>query len=462
MSLLIKGGTIATGSDCYVADVLIDGETVVAVGTSLDHQADEVIDATGKYLLPGGIDVHTHMSMPFGGTVTCDDFTSGTISAAFGGTTTIIDFAMQLPGQTPRQGVAGWREKLERDKPVVDVCLHLAVTDLSDPGALDDLAKLPDEGVTSFKLFMAYKDAIMVDDETLFRAMLVAADTHSLVLVHAENGDAVEVLRQQALAAGHTTPEWHARTRPPITEGEATSRAIDLAGVANAPLYVVHVSCQAAIEPIARARAAGRRVWGETCTQYLHIDETYLSRPDFEGGKYIFTPPARPREEHDNVWRALQTDVLSAVSSDHAPFRWRDQKTLGRDDFTKIPNGAPGVEDRLPVVHQLGVNGGRIDLRRFVELTATNPARLFGLYPRKGTIAVGSDADIAIWDLARPTTISVDAHHSNVDYNLFEGLDVVGMPEKVLVRGKLVVGDGELLGQPGDGRFVARERVGIA
>ena len=460
MSVLIKGGRIVTAGDDYVGDIFIEGESVSLIGRSLDVQADRVIDARGKYVIPGAIDPHTHMEMPFGGTVSCDDFTSGTISAAFGGTTSLVDFCLQSPGQSLPDALATWHEKIERAKPVIDVGFHLAVTDLTEGGNLEDLARMPDEGVTSYKLFMAYKGAIMVDDETLFKTMQVAAETGALVMVHAENGDAIDVLVKEALAEGKTEPKWHAATRPPLTEGEATNRAIQLARVASCPLYVVHVSCKEAIDPVARARTADWHAWGETCTQYLFIDETALDQPDFEGAKYVFTPPPRPKENQEHLWHALATDVLSVVSSDHAPFNWDGQKTLGRDDFSKIPNGGPGVENRLHMLHHFGVREGRISMNRFVELVSTNPARFFGMYPRKGTIAVGSDADIVVFDPEKQHTISASTHHSNIDYNLYEGTEVVGAPDTVLVRGKVIVENDEFVGSPGDGRFVRRARFG--
>jgi dihydropyrimidinase len=336
----------------------------------------------------------------------------------------------------------------------------MAITDLHDGGRLEDVAQVPDQGVTSYKLFMAYKGAIMVDDETLFRTMQVAARTGALVMVHAENGDAVDVLVKQALAEGKTEPRWHAATRPPITEGEATGRAIKLAHLAGCPLYVVHVTCGEAIEPIAAARAAGWRSWGETCTQYLFIDETRLEEPDFVGAKYVYTPPPRPAHNQELLWKALQTGVLSVVSTDHCPFRWRDQKTLGRDDFSKIPNGGPGIENRLHMLHHFGVREGRLSMNRLVDLCCTQPARLFGLFPRKGTLAVGSDADVVVWDPEKPLTLSAATHHSNVDYNLFEGTEVIGAPEVVLVRGQTIVEGDELVAAPGAGRFLRRARFG--
>jgi dihydropyrimidinase len=460
MSVLIKGGRVVTAADDYVGDVYVANGVVELIGRSLDVDADRVIDARGRYVLPGAIDPHTHMEMPFGGTVSCDDFTSGTTSAAFGGTTTHIDFCLQAIGQSFGDALATWHEKIERAKPVVDVGFHIAVTDLKEGGSVEELASLPEQGITSYKLFMAYKGALMVDDETLFETMRVAARTGALVMVHAENGDAIDILVREALAAGKTEPRYHAQTRPPETEGEATNRAIQLAHLAGASLYVVHVSCKEAIDPIALARERGWAIWGETCTQYLFVDETFLDRPDFEGAKYVYTPPPRAKANQEHLWAALRSDVLSVVSTDHCPFNWATQKTLGRDDFSKIPNGGPGIENRLHMLHHFGVREGRISLNRMVELTATNPAKMFGLYPRKGTIAVGCDADIVVFDPNKRHTISAATHHSRIDYNLYEGTEVVGAPEVVLVRGTVVVENDELQVAPGHGRFVKRARVG--
>ena len=460
MSVLIKGGRIVTAADDYTGDVYVENGTISLLGESLDVSADKTIDATGKYVIPGAIDPHTHIELPFGGTVTCDDFTSGTVAAAFGGTTSLIDFCFQMPGQTFAEALETWHEKIERCKPVIDVGFHMAITDLKEGGSLEGLAKVPDEGVTSYKLFMAYKGALMVDDETLFKTMEVAAETGALVMVHAENGDAIDVIVKRALAEGKTEPVWHARTRPPETEGEATNRAIQLARVAGAPLYVVHVSCKEAIEPIALAREKGWDIWGETCPQYLFIDDSSLDQPDFEGGKYIYTPPPRPKEHQEHLWKALGADVLSVVSTDHCPFNWPEQKGLGKDDFSKIPNGGPGIENRLHMLYEFGVRTGRFTMNRLVELTSTNVARYFGLYPRKGTIAPGSDADIVVWDPEKKLTISAATHHSNINYNLYEGTDVVGAPEVVLVRGQVIVEGDELVAQPGAGQFLKRARVG--
>jgi dihydropyrimidinase len=459
MSVLIKNGRIVTAGDDYLGDVYVEGERVALIGESLDVQADKTIDASGKYVLPGCVDPHTHLDMPFGGTVTVDDFESGQRSAAFGGTTCHVDFCIQGKGQTFGEALETWHAKRE-GKALIDNGFHIAVTDLREGGSLEELASLPDQGITSYKLFMAYKGALMVDDETLFRTMEVAAETGALVMVHAENGDAIDVLVKQALAEGKTEPKYHALTRPPETEGEATNRAIQLARVAGSPLYVVHVSCQEAIEPIQIARDKGWNVHGETCTQYLFVDYTFLELPDFEGAKYVYTPPPRAKENQELLWNAVRTNVLSVISTDHCAFLWDGQKSLGKDDFSKIPNGGPGLENRLHMIHEFGVRGGRISLNRMVELLCTNPAKLFGLYPRKGTIAVGSDADIVVFDPEKRHTISASTHHTKVDYNLYEGTEVTGSPEVVFLRGHVLVENGDLVAQPGVGQFVKRARFG--
>src|SRR5215216_3147309 len=459
MSVLIKGGRVITAADDYVGDVYVEGERISLIGESLDVSAERVVDASGKYVLPGCIDPHTHLDMPFGGTVTIDDVESGQTSAAFGGTRCHVELIIQPQGATFAEAIETWKAKAD-GKQVIDMGYHMAVTDLKDGGSLEELATLPEQGITSYKLFMAYKGALMVDDETLFRTMQVAAETGALVMVHAENGDAIDVLVKDALAAGQTEPKYHALTRPPETEGEATNRAIQFARVAGSPLYVVHVSCAEAVEPIAIAREKGWDVWGETCTQYFFVDYTFLERPNFEGAKFVYTPPPRDKANQDVLWNAVRTDVLSAISTDHCAFSWDGQKTLGRDDFSKIPNGGPGLENRLQMIHEFGVRSGRLTLNRMVELLATNPAKLFGLYPRKGTIAVGSDADIVVFDPDGKHTISASTHHSNVDYNLYEATEVTGTPEVVLLRGNVLVENDQLVASPGIGQFVRRARFG--
>jgi len=459
MSVLIKGGRIVTAADDYVGDVFVDGERISLIGEALDVQADKVIDASGKYVLPGAVDPHTHLDMPFGGTVTIDDFESGQTAAAFGGTTTHVDFCIQGHGQTFAEALEGWHAKRE-GKQVIDCGFHIAVTDLEEGGSLEELATLPDQGVTSYKLFMAYKGVLQVSDETLFKTMEVAAETGALIMVHAENGDAIDVLVKQALADGHTEPRYHALTRPPELEGEATNRAIQLARIARAPLYVVHVTCKEAVDAIDRARRSGWRVWGETCTQYFFVDLSHISQPGFEGAKYVFSPPVRDPSNHDVLWDAVRTDVLSAISTDHCAFTYGEQKALGKDDFSKIPNGAPGLEERLKLIHHFGVGEGRITVNRMVELLCTNPARLFGLYPQKGTLAVGSDADVVVFDPEKQATLSASTQHSRSDYNLYEGTEVVGDVETVLLRGNVLVEGGELVAKPGIGRFVRRAKFG--
>ncbi len=459
MSVLIKGGRIITAADDYVADIYVEDETVTLIGESLDMSADKVIDASGKYLLPGLVDPHTHLDMPFGGTVTIDDVESGQTAAAFGGTTCHVDFIIQPQGSSFADAIAEWRAKAN-GKQVIDMGYHMAVTDLEEGGTLEELTSLPDEGITSYKLFMAYKGALMVDDETLFRTMEVAAQTGALVMVHAENGDVIDVLVRQALEAGNTEPLYHALTRPPEAEGEATNRAIQLAHLARAPLYVVHVTCREAVEPISRAREAGWDVWGETCIQYFFNSLDDIAKPDFEGAKYVYSPPVRDKSNWEVLWNAVRSDALSAISTDHCAFLWDGQKTLGKDDFSKIPNGGPGLENRLHMIHEFGARAGRISLNRMVELLATNPAKLFGLYPKKGTVAVGSDADLVVFDPEKKLTITAANQHSKTDYNLYEGTEVTGSPEVVLLRGNVLVEGDELVASPGIGQYVARARFG--
>ncbi|HEY2778118.1 MAG TPA: dihydropyrimidinase [Gaiellaceae bacterium] len=458
MSVLIKGGRVITAADDYVADIYIEGERITTIGESLDVSADRTIDARGKYVLPGAVDPHTHLEMPWRGETTIDDFESGQTAAAFGGTTTHVDFCIQAKGQTFGEALEIWHGK-RSGKSIIDNGFHIAITDLAGQERLDELATLPDEhGVTSYKLFMAYKDSLMVDDETLFRAMQVAAQSGALVMVHAENGDAIEVLMGEAIAAGNTSPKYHALTRPPETEGEATNRAVQLARVAGAKLYVVHVSCAESVEPIAIAREKGWDIWGETCTQYFFIDQSFLDQPGFEGAKYVYTPPPRPKANQEILWNAVRTNVLQAISTDHCAYLFNGQKDAGKDDFRQIPNGGPGLENRLQMIHHFGVREGRISLNRMVELLCTNPAKLFGLYPRKGTLAVGSDADIVVFDPDKRVTISAATHHSRSDYNLYEGTDVQGSPEIVLLRGNVIVDGDQLLAKPGSGQFIKRAR----
>ncbi|MGE7271664.1 dihydropyrimidinase [Brevibacillus panacihumi] len=455
MKKWIRGGTVVTAADTYQADVLIDGEKVVAIGKELHVEDAEIIDATGCYLLPGGIDPHTHLDMPFGGTVTADDFFSGTKAAAFGGTTSIVDFCLTKKGESLHQAIATWHEKA-KGKAVIDYGFHLMISDANDEILQELESVIATEGITSLKVFMAYKNVLMADDETLFKTLIRAKELRALVQVHAENGDVLDYLTKQALAEGNTDPIYHAYTRPPEAEGEATGRAIALTALADAQLYVVHVSCADAVRRIAEAREKGWNIYGETCPQYLVLDITDLDRPDFEGAKYVWSPPLREKWNQEVLWSALKNGILQTVGSDHCPFNFAGQKELGRGDFTKIPNGGPIIEDRMTILFSEGVRKGKISLNQFVDITSTKVAKLFGMFPQKGTIAVGSDADIVLFDPAVKRTISVETHHMNVDYNPFEGMEVYGDVVSVLSRGSFVVRDKEFVGQAGSGRYLKR------
>lgn len=459
MKKLIKNGIIVTAADTYKADILVEGEQITAIGCNLPEENAEIVDAKGCYVFPGGIDPHTHLDMPFGGTVTKDDFESGTMAAAFGGTTTVIDFCLTEKGKPLKDAIQTWHEK-SRDKAVIDYSFHLMISEIND----DVLGELPavinEEGISSFKVFMAYKNVFQADDETLFRTLLTAKELGGLVMVHAENGDVIDYLTKKALAEGKTDPIYHALTRPPEVEGEATGRAAQLTGLAGSQLYVVHVSCADAVEKIAEARSKGFDVWGETCPQYLVLDQTYLEKPDFEGAKYVWSPPLRDKKHQDVLWNALKTGVLQTLGSDQCSFDFKGQKDLGKGDFTKIPNGGPIIEDRLSILFSEGVKKGRISLNQFVDMTSTKTAKLFGLYPKKGTIAVGSDADLVLFDPSAERTISAETHHMAVDYNAFEGLQVTGEPVSVLSRGEFVVRDRKFSGRAGRGQYQKRAKYG--
>lgn len=455
MKKIIKNGTIITATETFNADVLIDDGKVTAIGLDLPSAGVEVIDAKGCYLFPGGIDPHTHLEMPFGGTVSRDDFESGTIAAAFGGTTTIIDFCLTNKGEPLRDAIQTWHAK-SKDKAVIDYGFHLMIGEIND-SVLDEIPQvIEEEGITSFKVFMAYKNVLQADDETLFRTLKMAKKHGALVMVHAENGDVIDFLTKEALTAGNTDPIYHALTRPSEVEGEATGRACLLAGLAESQLYVVHVTCEEAVEKIAEARNKGFTVYGETCPQYLVLDQTALEKPDFEGAKYVWSPPLREKKHQQALWNALKSGQLQTLGSDQCSFDFNGQKDLGKGDFTKIPNGGPFIEDRFSVLFSEGVKKGRINLNEFVDIVSTRSAKIFGLFPQKGTIAVGSDADIVIFDPKIERTISVDTHHMAVDYNAFEGLKVSGEPVSVLSRGEFVIRDKEFVGECGKGHYLKR------
>src|SRR5450432_1335504 len=458
---IIKNGTIVTAIDTTRADIGIADGKISAIADQLPAEnATRVIDAAEHLVLPGGIDVHTHLDMPFGGTTSADDFETGTIAAAFGGTTTLIDFAIQYKGQTLRHAFDTWMKKAH-DKATIDYAFHCIITDVS-AAQLDEMGPLIREGVTSFKLFMAYPGIFMLDDATIFRAMLQAAKHGGMICMHAENGGAIDVLVQRALAEGKTAPKYHALTRPAIAEAEAVHRAIALAEMAGAPIYIVHLSSEDALNQVREARDRGFPAFAETCPQYLLLSMEELERPNFEGAKYVFTPPLRPKEHQPKLWDGLKHDHLQVVSTDHCPFCFEDQKILGKDDFTKIPNGGPGIENRLQLMFHYGVNAGKISLNRFVELVSTAPAKLFGLYPRKGEIAAGSDADLVIWDPGAVYTITSKTHHMRVDYSMFEGYQVRGNARTVISRGEVIVDGGEFLGKPGRGQYLKRAARGGA
>jgi dihydropyrimidinase len=453
---IIRNGSVVTASDTYRADVGVSNGKISAIGDDLPTQnAAKILDASGKLVLPGGIDVHTHLDMPFGGTTSADDFETGTRAAAFGGTTTLIDFAIQYKGQPLRQAFDTWMSKAST-KAVCDYAFHCIVTDVSG-GQLAEMNDLLHEGVTSFKLFMAYPGVFMLDDGSIFKALRTTAKNGGLVCMHAENGSAIDVIVQQALAEGKKAPKYHALTRPTTAEAEATARAIALAEMAGAPIYIVHLSCNDALEKVREARDRGLPVYAETCPQYLYLSLDNMDAPGFEGAKYVFTPPLREKWHQEKLWNGLKRDHLQVVSTDHCPFCFKEQKEMGRDDFTKIPNGGPGVEHRMSLIYSGGVAGGRFTVNRFVELVSTTPAKLFGLYPRKGTIAVGSDADLVIFDPNRKHTISAATHHMRVDYSMFEGIQVTGMPDVVLSRGKVVIEGDKFYGRPGQGEFLRRD-----
>jgi dihydropyrimidinase len=460
-SVLIQNGTIVNADSTVQADLLIEGAVIKQVRPGIPSSAAEtVVDAGGLLLLPGGIDAHTHLDMPFGGTKSADDFETGTRAAAIGGTTTIVDFAIQARGTKMRTALDTWWKKAE-GKACIDYGLHMIVTDLPDAG-LEDMDDLVREGVASFKLFMAYPNVLMVDDATIFKAMRQTAKNGALICMHAENGSVIDVIVQQALAEGKTAPIYHALTRPTQAEAEAVHRAIAMAEMAGVPVYIVHLSSEDALNQVREARDRGLPAFAETCPQYLLLSLEDVVDAGWEGAKYVFTPPLREKKNQPRLWEGLRKDNLQVVSTDHCPFCFEDQKALGKNDFTKIPNGGPGIENRLQLLHHHGVGLGNLTLQRFVELVSTAPARIFGMYPKKGVLAEGSDADIVLWDPLSAYTISAATHHMRVDYSMFEGFHVRGNARDVYSRGELIVSKGQFIGTPGRGQYLRREARGGA
>lgn len=454
MGVLIRGGTVVTALDRFVGDVYATGGLIAAVGPGIEPAGgDEVIDAHGQYVFPGGVDPHVHLALPVAGTVSADDFESGTAAALAGGTTTVIDFVHPERGEEPLEALAARRAEA-RDA-VADYGFHMAITWWGEGTAAAIRACVAEEGIPSFKTYMAYKGSVGIDDVDLIRTMRAVREAGGLVIVHAEHGDLVEHLRDRFAAAGRLTPKYHALSRPSLAEGEATYRATVLAEATGCPLYVFHVTCREALHAISRARERGQMVFGETCPHYLLLDDSVYDRPGFEGAAYVVAPPIRAIGHQEALWAALGTGMLQVVSTDHCPFTMA-QKELGRGDFRAIPGGAAGIEHRLALLYTHGVGRGRIDLHQFVDLVSTRPAKLFGLYPRKGAIAPGSDADLVVWDPAASATISAATHRHRTDRSVFEGFEVVGQPSTVVAAGEIRMRDGELLAEPGCGRYLRR------
>jgi dihydropyrimidinase len=458
MRILITNGTVVNADGSTDADVLIDGEQIAAVGrglagTDLAAGTERTIDAAGRYVIPGAIDVHTHMELPFGGTFAKDTFETGTRAAAFGGTTSIIDFAVQSRGQSLRQGLDAWHAKAEGNA-TVDYGFHMIMSDVND-ATLAEMDQLVDDGVTDFKLFTAYPGVFFSDDGAIFRAMQQTARNGGLIMMHAENGLAIDVVAADYVAEGKTDPYYHGVVRYPIFEGEATNRVIRLAEAAGVPVYIVHLSARDALNEVRAARDRGAMAFAETCPQYLFLSLDDLGN-GFEGAKFVCSPPLRPADHQEELWRGLVKDDLQVVSTDHCPFDFHDQKQLGQGDFRKVPNGLPGVEDRVDLLHDGGVVAGRLTRERWVEVISAAPARMFGLAGRKGVVAAGADADLVVYDPNRRHTISASTHHMDVDYSCYEGREVQGGSDVVLSRGRVIVENGEWLGEKGWGRFLKR------
>jgi dihydropyrimidinase len=460
-TLLIRNGRIITATDDYVADIFVEDDKIKLIGAHLQMQVDRVIDATGQYVIPGGVDCHTHMDLPVGSVFSSDDFETGTIAAAHGGTTTIIDFATQARTGSMHAALDEWLAKAQ-GKAVIDFGMHMIIANLPDDllGEMDALVR---EGVTSFKMFTAYPERLQLDDGTIFKAMQRAGANGGLIMMHAENGSVIDYLAQKFIAAGQTTPNYHPLARPHQAEADATQRVILLADLAGVPVYIVHVSSHRAMEAIRDARDRGLPVYGETCPQYLWLASEDYADGSFDGAKFVCSPPIRERANQEPLWRALAADDLQIVATDHCPFCMTTgfkglpkQKELGRDNFRNIPNGVPGVENRMHLIYQGGVIQRGWTLNRFVQVTSTAAAKLFGMFPRKGTIAIGSDADIVVWDPHRAYTIHAATHFMRVDYNPYEGVTVDGSPSRVIARGRIVFENDQFLGKAGQGEYLKR------
>jgi dihydropyrimidinase len=456
MDYKIVNGTIVTATDIYRADVGIKNGKIIQIAKKIKEPAGEVIDAKGLYVLPGGIDIHTHLDMPFMGSFSSDDFETGTIAAAFGGTTSLVDFAIQGKRMSLKGTLDAWMKKAKK-KAVIDYGFHVAITDLNDK-VMAEIPEMVAMGVPSFKCFLAYKGSLMIDDGALYRILQETKKAGALVMIHAENGDVLDILINDLLAQGKTEPKYHALSRPPEAEAEATGRGIAIAQMADAPIYIVHLTCKEALAKVKEARDIGFPVLAETCPQYLLKSYQNYLEPGFQGAKYVMSPPLRDKSNWDALWKALAYGDLQVVSTDHCPFNFKGQKDKGKKNFALIPNGAPGIEHRVMLLYHEGVNKKRIGLNRFVELVSTAPAKLFGLFPQKGTVAVGTDADLVLFDPKAPFKISAKTHHQNVDYTPYEGFTGKGVPKTVFSNGQIIVNDGKFMGKPGTGRFIERRR----
>jgi len=456
MDYKIVNGTIVTATDIYRADVGIKNGKIIQIAKKIKEPAGEVIDAKGLYVLPGGIDIHTHLDMPFMGSFSSDDFETGTIAAAFGGTTSFVDFAIQGKRMSLKGTLDAWMKKAKK-KAVIDYGFHVAITDLNDK-VMAEIPEMVAMGVPSFKCFLAYKGSLMIDDGALYRILQETKKAGALVMIHAENGDVLDILINDLLAQGKTEPKYHALSRPPEAEAEATGRGIAIAQMADAPIYIVHLTCKEALAKVKEARDIGFPVLAETCPQYLLKSYQNYLEPGFQGAKYVMSPPLRDKSNWDALWKALAYGDLQVVSTDHCPFNFKGQKDKGKKNFALIPNGAPGIEHRVMLLYHEGVNKKRIGLNRFVELVSTAPAKLFGFFPQKGTVAVGTDADLVLFDPKAPFKISAKTHHQNVDYTPYEGFTGKGVPKTVFSNGQIIVNDGKFMGKPGTGRFIKRRR----
>lgn len=456
MSLLIKNGRVVTATDDFIGDVFIEGETVVAVGTALTLSADEVIDATGMLVMPGGIDPHVHLDMPFMGTFSSDTHETGTRAALFGGTTTVIDFVLQKQGHSLQEALNEWNSRA-RGTAVGDYSFHMAVTDYNDQTKEEIKTMVEKEGITSFKTFMAYKGALMIDDRQMTALMQEVKKQGGMVTVHATNGDMIDYLIARNRAEGRLTPRYHYLSQPEVTEAEASGRFADIANYTGCPGYIVHLTCEGALNAVRNATRRNQTVMVETCIQYLLLDAS-LYGEEFEGAKWVMSPPLREKKDRETLWAGIRQGLVNVVATDHCPFFWK-QKLMGKDDFSKIPNGHPAIEHRMELLYSEGVHKGRISLQKYVELTATNPARIFGMFPRKGTIAPGSDADIMILNPERQHTLSAATHHMNVDYSAYEGWQLTGKVETVLLRGRIAIDKGVCLVGKGYGKYIHRQKT---